>query len=159
MIPYPFVSLLLFATWLLLVRSLSPGHLALAAALAIAWPLALKRLDFPRARIRRPSAILRLALHVARDIVRSNIAVGRIVLPPMNPRQTAAFMQIPLELKSPHALATLACIVTATPGTLWVDYDADSGMMTLHVLDLVDESAWVRKIKGDYEALLMEIFE
>ena len=158
-VPYPLASLLLFATWLLLARSLSPGHLGLGAALALAWPHALTVLDFPRARVRRPLAMLRLAAHVVRDIVRSNLAVGRIVLPPVNRRRTSAFMQVPLDLKSPHALATLACIVTATPGTLWVDHDATSGVMTLHVLDLVDEAAWVRKIKGDYETLLLEIFE
>ena len=29
----------------------------------------------------------------------------------------------------------------------------------MHVLDLVDETVWVRTIKGRYERLLMEIFE
>ena len=100
-----------------------------------------------------------LPARVVRDIVRSTLAGGRIVLPPVNRRRTTPFMQVPLDLKSPHALATLACIVTATPGTLWVGHDAARGVMTLHVLDLVDEAAWVRKIKGDYETLLLEIFE
>ena len=29
----------------------------------------------------------------------------------------------------------------------------------IHVLDLIDESEWVRTIKGRYERLLLEIFE
>jgi len=30
--------------------------------------------------------------------------------------------------------------------------------LTIHVLDLVDETEWVRTIKGRYERLLLEIF-
>jgi len=62
-------------------------------------------------------------------------------------------------MRSPHGLSALACIVTATPGTVWADYDAQSGTMLLHVLDLVDEEAWVRTIKDKWERRLMEIFE
>jgi multicomponent K+:H+ antiporter subunit E len=29
----------------------------------------------------------------------------------------------------------------------------------IHVLDLIDESEWIRAIKGRYERLLREIFE
>ncbi len=68
-------------------------------------------------------------------------------------------MQIPLDMRSPHGLSALACILTATPGTVWVDYDAKGGVMLLHVLDLVDEETWVRTIKDKWERRLMEIFE
>ena len=67
-------------------------------------------------------------------------------------------MDIPLDLRDPYGLAALACIITSTPGTLWVDFDAASGTLTIHVLDLVDESEWIRTIKGRYERLLLEIF-
>jgi multicomponent K+:H+ antiporter subunit E len=32
-------------------------------------------------------------------------------------------------------------------------------MLTIHVLDLVDRSAWVETIKGRYERRVMEMFE
>jgi len=32
-------------------------------------------------------------------------------------------------------------------------------MLTIHVLDLIDENAWIRTIKHRYERLLLEIFE
>ena len=53
----------------------------------------------------------------------------------------------------------LSCIVTSTPGTAWVEYAPDSGILLIHVLDLVDKDEWVALIKNRYEALLMEIFE
>jgi multicomponent K+:H+ antiporter subunit E len=68
-------------------------------------------------------------------------------------------MTIPLDLRDPYGLAVLACIITATPGTAWIEYAADSGILVIHVLDLVSEEEWVDLIKDRYESLLMEIFE
>ena len=63
------------------------------------------------------------------------------------------------ELRAPYGLGLLALIVTATPGTLWVAFDPARGVLTLHVLDLIDEDAWIRTIKQRYERYLLEIFE
>ena len=40
-----------------------------------------------------------------------------------NNRRVSGFMTIPLELRSPMGLAILALILTATPGTAWLDYN------------------------------------
>ena len=53
----------------------------------------------------------------------------------------------------------MACIITATPGTLWVNFDAQKGLLIIHVLDLIDEGEWIHTIKGRYERHLLEIFE
>jgi multicomponent K+:H+ antiporter subunit E len=100
----------------------------------------------------------RLAALVLIDILRSNIAVARIIVGLEPRRWTSGFVELPLELRDPYGLAVLACIITSTPGTLWVDFDQASGTLTIHVLDLVDEAEWVRTIKGRYERLLLEIF-
>jgi multicomponent K+:H+ antiporter subunit E len=93
------------------------------------------------------------------DILRSNIAVGRIIVRSREPGVNAGFMTIPLDLSSRNGLAVLAIIITSTPGTTWVSHDAAKGTLLPHVLDLVDETVWIRTIKGRYERLLMEIFE
>ena len=101
---------------------------------------------------------LELFFLVLADIVRSNIAVARIVL---NPRQkrTPGFLSLPLELRHPAGLAAVACIVTATPGTSWARYDAARNIVTIHVLDLLDEEKWVHIFKQRYERRLREILE
>lgn len=159
LLPAPLLSLALLAMWLLLNQSLSPGQILLGAALALFGPVALSALEPPKAVVRRVDAMLRLAVAVFLDIVRSNIAVGRIILGPRLSTETSGFMSIPLDMRAPYGLATLACIITATPGTLWVHFDSESGVLQIHVLDLVDETAWIRTIKHRYERLLMEIFE
>lgn len=157
-LPYPLHSGLLFLIWLLLADSISPGHLLLAALLAWILPWGLHTLNVPPAYMRRPLAFAKLFCIVVADIIRSNIAVARIVLTPKI-EKTSDFIEIPLELKSHYALALLATIITSTPGTLWVDYDSERKVMTLHVLDLVDEAGWVELIKTRYERYLLEIFE
>ena len=102
---------------------------------------------------------LRLFLVVAVDVLRSNVAVGRIVLGMGRANRTAGFVPVPLALRAPAGLAALACIVTATPGTSWVRYDRGENMLTLHVLDLTDPDALAAQIKRHYEQPLMEIFE
>ena len=158
MLPFPLVSASLLMLWLLLNQTLSPGHLLLGGAVALAGGRLLAALEVPRARLRRLAPIFRLAGFVAADIVRSNIAVALIVLGVTGRERKSGFVHIPLDLRQPYGLAVLACIITSTPGTLWVSFDEATGTLTIHVLDLIDESEWIRTIKGRYERLLLEIF-
>jgi multicomponent K+:H+ antiporter subunit E len=159
-LPYPGLSLALLAMWLLLNESLSSAHVLLGSALALGGGLVLAVLQPPAGRVRRRAAAAVVLLWlVFVDIVRSNLAVCRIVLQPGRRGRIAGFLALPLELRHPGALAVLACIITATPGTSWGRYDAGRSVVTIHVLDLVDEQAWVRQFKERYEQRLKEIFE
>jgi multicomponent K+:H+ antiporter subunit E len=73
--------------------------------------------------------------------------------------RVSGFVRIPLELRDRYGLATLAIILTATPGTLWVQFDAATGTLLLHVFDLLDEEEWRHLVKDRYERRLKEIFE
>ena len=157
LLPFPLASASLLVLWLLL-NGLSAGHILLGGAVALIGGWAFAALEPPKMRLRRPLAVLRLTAFVFADIVRSNVAVARIILGLQPRRSTSGFVDVPLELRNPYGLATLACIITSTPGTLWVDFNEASGTLTIHVLDLVDETEWVRTIKVRYERLLLEIF-
>jgi len=152
--------LALLALWLLLNQSLAAADLLLGAALALCGVLAFRRLQ-PRAkRVRWPAwAIARLLGLVLADVLRSNLAVARLVLGLHRAKRTAGFLSMTLELRDPRGLAVMACIVTATPGTSWARYDAARNILTIHVLDLVDEAAWIRLFKERYERRLLEIFQ
>jgi multicomponent K+:H+ antiporter subunit E len=152
--------LALLALWLVLNESLAPGQVLLGAALALGGAAVYSRLRLPANRVRnRPGAALRLLGLVVADIVRSNLAVARIVLGLDRGPRSAGFLALPLELRHPGGLAVVACIITATPGTSWVRYDSAANVVTIHVLDLVDADDWIRLFKQRYERLLMEIFQ
>jgi multicomponent K+:H+ antiporter subunit E len=158
-LPFPLLWLALVAMWLVLNGTVAPGHVILAMVVALGAVLALRGLQEPSRRARRPLAALRLASIVLLDIVRSNVAVAAIVLRPRRRAHEAGFLEIPLELRHPTGLAVLACIITSTPGTSWAGYDSRSGVLTMHILDLVDDEASIRGIKDRYERPLMEIFQ
>ena len=155
----PRLAAVLVAIWLLLNDSLAPGHALLGLALAIGIPLLTASMRPLRFRLRSPVTIICLLWTVFRDIVHSNFAVARIILGDARAHATAGFMNIPLDMRDPHGLAALACIVTATPGTVWSGLSPDGKTLTLHVLDLQDEQTWIDTIKQHYERPLMEIFE
>lgn len=155
-VAYPALWAGIFAMWLLLNRSLDFGQLLLGALIATVCCWAVAALEVPRPDIRRPTLILRLCGVVLADIFRSNLAVIALVLSRREPR--SVFVTIPLQLREANALAILACIITATPGSAWVEYNARTYMLLVHVLDTDDDIAWGETIKRKYEALLLEIF-
>lgn len=159
LLPYPRLTVGLIAIWLLLNESVAPGTILMGAVLALLASRALSALDPPTTSFGRPRAALRLLLVVFVEIVRSNNAVARIILRKGTRGRRAGFVLIPLQSRNPYCLTALACIVTATPGTIWVEYHSSDNTMLLHVLDLIDEQQWVEIITQRYEKRLMEIFE
>jgi multicomponent K+:H+ antiporter subunit E len=157
LIPFPRASAGLLVFWLLLNQTVSLGHILVGAVIALIGGWALMTLELPGARPRLLAA-LRLAGLVFMDIARSNIAVARIILGLQRREWNSGFVDIPLEMRDRYGLAALACIITSTPGTLWVDFNQATGTLTIHVLDLVDKAEWIETIKGRYERLLLEIF-
>ena len=158
LLPHPLLSALLVLMWLMLTR-FSLGHLILGTAIAVIAGLALARIEPPAPRIRSWPALIRLIGIVTLDILRSNWAVARLMLTNgRNGARRSAFVDIPLRLQNPVPLALLAVIVTATPGTAWLEYDRETGVLLLHVFDMIDEDAWRALIRDRYEALLLEVF-
>ncbi|MCK9541174.1 MAG: Na+/H+ antiporter subunit E [Novosphingobium sp.] len=157
LLPFPLFSVALFGMWILLT-GFSPGHVLLGALIAVIVSRVMLTLAPEPPRIRFGMAMTKLIGIVLKDIMRSNIAVARIILSPAR-KIRSGFIEIPIELHSPYAMGALAIIITATPGTLWLQHDAGRRSILIHVLDLVDEEEWIDLIKNRYEKLLMEIFQ
>ncbi|MGU3574070.1 Na+/H+ antiporter subunit E [Brucellaceae bacterium C25G] len=155
--PYPilFVSLVLF--WMLM-NSFSLGSFIFGIIVAFVASHAMTALVPQKPKIRNYHLIFVLVWRVLLDILQSNIAVTKIILSRDDSARRAGFVAIPLQLTDRTGLAVLACIITATPGTAWVDYHASNGQLLIHVLDLKDAQEWRDSIKQRYEELLLEIF-
>lgn len=156
--PHPVLSALLLLIWLLLKQSLAPGTILLGALLGIALARMYDLLRPPKVRVRNFHLLGLLFVRVTLDIFRSNLAVAKIILG-RNRNLNSGFVAIPLDLTDRHGLAVLACIITSTPGTIWVSYDSSANTLLIHVLDLADEQVWIDTIKQRYERLLLGIFQ
>lgn len=158
-IPHPLMSFTLWLVWLMLTR-FSPGMAVLGGAIALVAGLGMTRLQMPQVRVRNWHKAAVLLGVVAADVMRSNIAVVRLIIAgPRACARRASFLELQLSLRDRHGLAVLAIIITSTPGTTWVEYDPESGRLLLHVLDLADGEELRQLIHSRYEMLLQEIFE
>lgn len=156
----PVFAVVLLVMWLLLNSALAFGHIVLGALLSCLLLFAAYRLRPLQPTMRRWQVLVKLLVLVVADIMRSNIGVARVILGLVRDRRVhSGFMNVPLDMRDPHGLAALAMIITATPGTIWVEVSNDKSTLTIHVLDLLDEGEWVRRIKHRYERPLMEVFE
>jgi len=160
-VPSPLLSLCLLIAWLMLNESASAGHLLLGAALALGLPHLTDRLRPDRPSLARWGDIARLAGVVLLDIVKSNIAVAKLILGPES-RIQPRFVWLPLTIRDPHGIVALAGVITMTPGTLSADLSDDHRRLLIHAFDVDDEAAeaaLIADIRARYEAPLMRIFE
>ena len=159
-LPFPVVSLVLCALWLLLNQTAEPAHLLLGAVLGIAVPLLGRKvqpLGYPR--LRAPVVLARLLFMAAIEVVRSTFNVSRIILFGDYGRVNSQFIRIPLTIRAPYGLAMLSCLINMTPGTVWVELLPERHELALHVFDLHDAQWWVDTIQTRYEQPLIAIFE
>ena len=120
-----------FALWLLLSGHWDALHVALGAAASglVVW-LNRGQEDITAA----VRALPRVAWYLPwllGAIVRSNLAVVRIVLDPRLPIDPVVVRLRPA-VRGPLAVTTLANSITLTPGTITLD--TDDGVMTVHAL-------------------------
>ena len=156
-LPAPLLSVAVFVVWLLLVGTVEPAHLLLATVLAVVFPLAAQRLRAGQANMQRPRVAARLGLRVLWDIVVSNIEVARRILG-RESRIHPGFVWVPLDITNPYGIATLAGIITMTPGTLSSELSSDRRFLLVHCFHLDDPAATIAQIKRRYETTLREIF-
>ena len=158
-LPSPWLSASLFALWLLLIQTLAPVHLLLATAIAVLMPLVTAPLRPAGGSLRHPLVLLRLIANVGWDVVRSSLQVGTGVLRAGRRPPRGRFVRVPIALRSPQALASLAVITAVVPGTVWTELAIDRSALLLHVFDVDDEAAFVAHYKARYEQPLRKIFE
>ncbi|GAP74961.1 MULTISPECIES: Na+/H+ antiporter subunit E [Pseudoalteromonas] len=168
-LPTPFRTILLFAVWLLLNNSVSPGHLILGAVLAIVIPLSIAPFRKPQPLILRPGLAFKQLLIVLWDIITANVEVAIKILGPSK-RLRPGFIKVPLDLKHDLPITMLASTVSLTPGTVSAEVypipeslpqgqEPEQRFLLIHVLDMGDEQELINSIKSRYEAPLKEIFQ
>lgn len=158
LLPHPILAGFLLVLWLVLQQSAGLGHIIFGGIIAIVVSMAASAVIPERIIIKRPLKFIQLIIVAGLDIIRSNLAVMSVLFHP-RPNPTAGFIEMELTLKNPFALAILAIILTATPGSAWLEYDRARSTVLIHVFDLVDEKEWIETVKRRYETLLLEIFQ
>jgi len=156
--PRPLLSLWLWVIWLLLVNSLSVGHMLLGAFWAWLIPFYTHRFWPGVTSLRKPGLAVKFLGVVVWDILVANWVVARLILHPAD-RLQPAFMMLPLDVRQDFTITLLASTISLTPGTVSADLSADRRHLLIHTLHVEDEQLAIAQIKQRYEAPLKEIFE
>jgi multicomponent K+:H+ antiporter subunit E len=157
--PHPYLSLFLVLTWFLLVNQWKVGSLVMAVILATIIPLITAPYWHHRPRLNSLPALLSYVVLVVWDVILANIQVAKIILFMPRDRIQSAWVPVPIELKSPEAIALLAGTITMTPGTVSADMSACGRVLLIHSLHAPDPDAIRDDIKSRYETRLKRIFE
>ncbi|KAA9010182.1 Na+/H+ antiporter subunit E [Histidinibacterium aquaticum] len=157
--PHPLLTLFLTVTWCLLINELRGGTVAFGLILGIAVPMLTAAYWPDKPKLLRPLKLGLYLVIVIWDIIVANVEVALIVLFKSNDKMSPTWVAIPLELRTPEAIAALAGTITLTPGTVSVDLSDEGHALLVHALDAPDPNAVRDQIKHRYERRLKEIFE
>lgn len=158
LLPHPVLTIVLALIWVLLVNSVSAGHILLGLLFGWSLPLFTRSFWPESVRIARPLVLLRYIAIVLFDIVVANLTVARLILGRPKNLQPK-FVELPLDLQSDLAISLLANTITLTPGTVSAQLSDDRRCLIVHALHETDTGAMVKKIKQRYETPLKEVFE
>ncbi len=157
-IPHPLLTFVLVLVWMLLENKFTLGGLIMGGVLGIIIPKITSSFWPERPAIRAYGKAFSFMALVAWDIVIANIAVARLILFIPNKKLRSHWIAVPLDIKSPEGITTLAGVITLTPGTVSSDLSDDGKTLLVHCLDTSDVIQSVSNIKSRYEKRLMEIF-
>lgn len=155
--PHPFVSFLVFLSWLMLSHSLDLTDILVAILLAIIIPRLVGPFISRTPHIHWTPAV-KLFFVVLWDIIVSNFRVAKMVLGPMD-QLHPRWYRVPLETEHEEVNTLLAMIITTTPGTVSAGIDQERGDILVHALSSDDTELDTQEIKKRYETPLLEIFD
>lgn len=159
LVPRPLTALTCALVFILLLNEITLGGVLLGVIVGVLVAGLTSRFWPGAPRIRNLRAIAGYFRVVMKDIFVSNIEVAKLVLFRPGNQLQSQFITVPLDLRSPEAIAALAGTITLTPGTLSADVSADGRALLVHCLNVDDPDAVIADIKARYERPLKEIFE
>jgi multicomponent K+:H+ antiporter subunit E len=157
-LPHPLLTAALVVLWMLLLNDFSAGGLIVGIILGMSISILTSQFWPDRPHVRSWGKALEFMLIVAWDVIVANVIVAKLILFCPVKELNTRWVTVPIELKTPEAIAILAGTITMTPGTVSSDISADGRSLLVHCLDAPDAEIAVREMKARYEARLMEIF-
>ncbi len=101
--------------------------------------------------------LVRLALVFLWELLKSNWAVALMTLKP-DLKLTPGILAMPLRIRQPGQIATLANMITLTPGTISIDVNKDHSVLYIHCIDASDPEGALASCYL-FEDLVLEVLE
>ncbi len=93
-----------------------------------------------------------------KELILSSLYVAYDIITPKD-LMKPGIVEVPVDLKSDTAIIAFANLISMTPGSLTMDMSADKKKIYVHAMYLHDKEEFIRKMKGELEKKIAEIFE
>ncbi len=150
------VNLLIAVIWMFLQDSYLMSTFLFGFILGVVLLFILRRFFEFDFYFRRVYAFIKLMLLFLRELIKANIDVVRVVIKPRLDNHPG-IIAVDTNLETEIEIATLAALITLTPGTVSMDFSADGRTIFVHALDVDDRDEMVADIKGSFEKAIMEV--
>ena len=150
------LNLMLALTWAALQGELNTVNLVVGFCISAALIYVFRRMFFRPLYFRKVGLGLIMTLVFIKELLKSNIAVLRIVFNPWA-RIRSGVIAVPTELTNDVALTMLANMITLTPGTLTLDISPDRRYLYVHTLNMDDPEDVKQEIQKAFEVYLREL--
>ena len=105
--------------------------------------------------------VLRAVLFIfyyLKELILSSLYVAWDIITPKD-LMKPGIVEVPVDLKNDTAIIAFANLISMTPGSLTMDMSADKKKIYVHAMYLHDKDEFIRKMKGELERKIAEIFE
>jgi multicomponent Na+:H+ antiporter subunit E len=150
------LNLILALMWAALQGDLNAINFFSGFLISAAVIYIFRRMFFRPLYFKKAALGVTLALVFIKELIKSNIAVLRVVLSPRL-RVRSGVVAVPTELTNDVALTMLANMITLTPGTLTLDISPDRRYLFVHTLNLDDPEDVKQQIRQAFEVYLREL--
>ena len=93
-----------------------------------------------------------------KELVLSSLYVAYDIITPKD-LMKPGIVEVPVDLKNDTAIIAFANLISMTPGSLTMDMSPDKKKIYVHAMYLHDKEEFIRKMKGELERKIAEIFE
>lgn len=93
-----------------------------------------------------------------KELILSSLFVAYDIITPKD-LMKPGIVEVPVDLKNDTAIIAFANLISMTPGSLTMDMSPDKKKIYVHAMYLHDKEDFIRKMKGELEKKIAEIFE
>lgn len=105
---------------------------------------------------RRVFAFVKLVGVFLIEMTKANVDMVKVVLQPRL-KNKPGIIAVETELETEIEIATLAALITLTPGTVSMDFSADGRTIFVHSIDVDDRDEIIADIRNNFEKAIMEV--
>lgn len=106
--------------------------------------------------VRKVGQVVRFVLFALWEIFTASLALAWLIVQP-RVQLRPAIVAIPLDAETDLEIASVASLLTLSPGTMSLDVSTDRRTLYVHTIDLDDADTFRREIKGGLERRVLEV--